>query len=323
MFVAAAGNNFSAGLFGVPTHAIVYPARFRRVIAACGVMANRKPYYGLPFRTMQGNWGPDSKMATAMAAFTPNAPWAEINCSAIVDMEGAGTSASTPQIAAAAALYLQQHAATLFDAQAYPEGWMRVEAVRQALFSKADKNADGGSPEKLGNGILQAAAALTLQPPQAASLHKTAPDSAVFPLLRVLTGLGAAPAPADDLMLALEATQLAHRWSHRDRPNPVELAVVDPDLPADAIPNAQVRRFLDAVIEHPEASERLQQRARQARQLLFDPQAPAPRPAKGRKTRIERRPSSRRQRSPAHFRQACRIHSRSFRRAGAAMLARL
>ena len=42
---------------------------------------------------------------------------------------------------------------------------MRVEAVRQALFSKADKNADGGSPEKLGNGILQAAAALTLQPP--------------------------------------------------------------------------------------------------------------------------------------------------------------
>ena len=66
VFVAAAGNNFSAGFFGFPTRAIVYPARFRRVIAACGVMANRRPYYGLPFRTMQGNWGPASKMATAV-----------------------------------------------------------------------------------------------------------------------------------------------------------------------------------------------------------------------------------------------------------------
>jgi hypothetical protein len=292
VFVAAAGNNFSAGIFGFPTHAIVYPARFRRVIAACGVMANRKPYYGLPFRTMQGNWGPESKMATAMAAFTPNTSWAEINCSAIVDMEGAGTSASTPQVAAAAALYLQHHAATLFDTAKYPEPWMRVEAVRQALFSKADKNADGGSPEKLGNGILQAAATLTLQPPQAASLHQTAPDSAVFPLLRVLTGLGAAPSSASDAMLALEATQLTHRWGRRDVQNPLELAVTDPDLPADAIPVAQVRRFLDAVVAHPDASQQLKQRASEARRLLFDPQAPAPHPVKGRKARAAKVPEA-------------------------------
>ena len=93
---------------------------------------------------------------------------------------------------------------------------MRVEAVRQALFTAADKNADGGSSEKLGNGILQAAAALAVNPPLAAALHKTAPDRAVFPLLRVLTGLGAAASPAVNAMLELEATQLAHRWSeHR------------------------------------------------------------------------------------------------------------
>ena len=55
LYVAAAGNNFSSGLFGVPTRLIVYPARFRRVIAACGIMENLHPYYGLPFGTMQGN----------------------------------------------------------------------------------------------------------------------------------------------------------------------------------------------------------------------------------------------------------------------------
>src|SRR5262245_2860816 len=45
IFVAAAGNNFSAGAFPFPARSIVYPARFKRVIAACGVMADRRPYY--------------------------------------------------------------------------------------------------------------------------------------------------------------------------------------------------------------------------------------------------------------------------------------
>ena len=268
VFVAAAGNNFSAGIFGVPARTIVYPARFKRVIAACGVMANRQPYYSLPFGTMQGNWGPASKMATAMAAFTPNIAWAELGCAGMVDMEGAGTSSATPQIAAAAALYLQRHGALLFDAARYPEHWMRVEAVRHALFTVADKNADGGSTDKLGNGIVQAAAALGVNPPISAALHRTPRDSAVFPLLRVLTGLGATESVAIDGMLALEATQLAHRWRHDDRPNPVELAVIDPDRPADAVPQDEVRRLLDAIIDHPDASTTLKARAAEARGLF-------------------------------------------------------
>lgn len=277
VFVAAAGNNYSAGSFAFPTHNIVYPARFRRAIAACGVMANRKPYYGLPSGTMQGNWGPESKMATALSAFTPNMPWAEVGCAQLVDMEGAGTSSSTPQIAAAAALYLQHHAAILFDRARYPEPWMRVEAVRHALFSRADRNADGGSPEKLGNGILQAAASLGVQPPHNTTLHATAPDTATFPLLRVLTGLGAGPSTTD-AMLALEATQLAHRWRSSDTPNPMDLAVADPDRPAESVPGVQVRRFLDAIIDHPDASRLLRQRAKEALDLLFDGTPPAPKP---------------------------------------------
>lgn len=265
IYVAAAGNNFSAGFFGVPTRFIVYPARFRRVIAVCGVMANSQPYYGLSFGTMQGNWGPASKMATALAAYTPNMPWAESGCGALVSMDGAGTSAATPQVAAAAALYLQRHGAALFDRNRYPEPWMRIEAVRQALFSSADQSADGGSPDKLGNGVLQAVRALENVPVPFAQLRRTPEDSATLAFLRALSGLGiSAPgATVRDQMLWLEATQLAQQWSRPDAENPFEGAVPDPDLPAEAISTAQRRAFLEAVEQHPGASAALRKRIRE------------------------------------------------------------
>lgn len=256
VYVCAAGNNYSAGLFGIPTRFIVYPARFRRVIAACGVMANASPYYGLPLGTMQGNWGPASKMATAISAYTPNIPWAELGCANIVDMDGQGTSAATPQVAAAAALYLQKHGTDIFNLEKYPEPWMRVEVVRDALFSSASKSADGGSAEKLGNGLLQAARALNIAPANPAILRPTPADSASFAFLRVLTGLGATPDPSSR-MLALEATQLAQQWPRTDIPNPFDTALPDPDMPAEAISSAQRRAYLEALHEHPLASQQL------------------------------------------------------------------
>jgi hypothetical protein len=72
-------------------------------------MNDGRAYAGLHAGTMQGNYGPDSKMHTALGAYTPNVPWAEIDCGKILDMDGAGTSAATPQIAVAAALWLAQH----------------------------------------------------------------------------------------------------------------------------------------------------------------------------------------------------------------------
>jgi hypothetical protein len=261
IYVAAAGNNFSAIFFGLPTHLIVYPARFRRVIAACGVMADRRPYYGLPIGTMQGNWGPSSKMATALSAFTPNMPWATLGCSGVVDMDGQGTSAATPQVAAAAALYLQAQAAELFDRNKYPEPWMRVEAARQALFSTADHTADGGSSEKLGAGILQATRAVQTKPLTAQQLRQTAPDDASFAFLRALTGWGVAPGGNTERMLALEATQLCQRWDRKDAPNPLESILPDPDLPPEAIPMERRRAFLQAILEHPDASQTLKQHA--------------------------------------------------------------
>ena len=262
VFVAAAGNNFSAGLFGgFPTRQIVYPARFRRVLAACGAMADRSPYFGLKVGTMQGNWGPEGAMATAMAAYTPNVTWARWGCQDIVLMSGAGTSSATPQIAAAAALYLQFHAKDLFDAAKYPEPWMRVEAVRQALFRSADPTADGGSRQKLGNGLLRARAALAVAPIAAGVLQKTTRDSAGFPFLNVLSSSGLAPSQTD-AMLRLEATQLVQKWGSRGESNPLEEAVKDPDRRSEDVSRKEVESFLEAVVEHPQASQKLKERAK-------------------------------------------------------------
>jgi hypothetical protein len=178
-------------------------------------------------------------------------------------MDGQGTSAATPQIAAAAALYLQKHADTLFDPKLYPEPWMRIEAVRHALFSTADKSADGGSTDKLGNGMLRAARALEVAPVACEALQKTPPDSASFAFLRVLTGLGvASEADPTQRMLALEATQLSQRWGRSDSPNPVESALPDPDLPAEAISPAQRRGYFEALLAHPNASTKLKAHVR-------------------------------------------------------------
>src|SRR5918994_133754 len=124
---AAAGNNIRDGL---PTREIVWPARFDRVTAVCGVTADKSPYFKSGLEAMQGNFGPAEKMHTAIAAYTPNVPWAEMGCSEVVSPRGAGTSSATPQTAAAAALWLQHpHSPT------NTEHWQGVEAVRNRRFT--------------------------------------------------------------------------------------------------------------------------------------------------------------------------------------------
>lgn len=205
VMVCAAGNNYS----GFPTREIVWPARFERVIAACGVMANMRPYYNLPLGVMQGNYGPPGKMHTAMAAFTPNTTWARLGCKKLIDMDGAGTSSATPQIAAAAALWLAK------NGDQFPgRTWQRAEAARVALFASARKSMPHVSShdveEMLGRGILDAAEALE-QVPKATDLKRVPPDSADFTLLRALPGFGAArPSPAERL-LEIELGQLVSR----------------------------------------------------------------------------------------------------------------
>jgi hypothetical protein len=253
--VTAAGNNFP----GSP-QSIVYPARFRRVIAACGVMADGSPYIRdkVPPLKMAGNYGPESKMDTALAAYTPNMPWAEINCPTIVDMDGAGTSAATPQIAAAAALWLQKYRPQL----RYTEPWQVVEAMRQALFSSANKTGSQRH-EYFGQGILQAAAALAVQP--AAALTKTPPDDVWLPFLHVITGVGLVAAPRNQ-MLEVEALQLLQRDER------IAQTIADPDL--ETLPDSEIKNFLEAAIASELASPTLKKHLQNVYLVKFKKASP-------------------------------------------------
>ena len=244
--VCAAGNSFN----GLPTGLIVYPARFNRVLAACGVMAEGNPYHGLG-GPMEGCAGPIGKMWTAMSAYTPNTPWCRIGSTDIIDMNGGGTSAATPQIAAAAALWLAQHG------DRFQRSWQRVEAVRAALFHAAKREGDkpdGSVDPLLGRGLLRARAALDMIPAQS-SLRQTAPDSGSLAFLHLVTSrLGAAePDPRRLAMLRLEITQLALTTPSALR------AVADPD-DAAAVTGLAQQRLLEAILDEGQPSAALRAR---------------------------------------------------------------
>ncbi len=247
--VTAAGNNVG----GLPTRRLVYPARYGRVIGVTGMMADHRPYTDLGGFTMEGNFGPGSRMFAAMAAYSPNVPWALFGCGDKVRMDGGGTSSATPQVAAAVALWYEKYKDRL------PRDWRRVEAVRHALkFTAATADGLGRAfdPDRVGWGVLRAHAALAIQP--ALSLPKTDSDSDWLPLLRVLTGLGIDDVSPRERMFNVE---LAQRWILNPH---VQELVADPsdvhDLSTLGDPRSArstLRRLLDALIEDPGASRTL------------------------------------------------------------------
>ena len=272
VLVTAAGNNFGA------PKAIVYPARFNRVLAACGVMADGSPYLA-GLGTMSGNFGPDSKMKTALATYTPNMPWAEVNAENIVDMNGAGTSAATPQIAAAAALWLNKYKGGLKY-----KGGQVVEAVRNALFQSARK--PGTDQFKyFGNGILRAFDALRVPPP--ANPILTGKDVAsweFFHLFEKPFGIAptADPQAPQERMLNLELTQLFQRDGS------LEQILPDPSVGVDA---ATRGRLLEAVAESPLASKVLRERCKRAAGSKADPGVKSPASPDGHSTTFRYKPN--------------------------------
>jgi subtilisin family serine protease len=239
--VCAAGNNYGR----VPTSLVVYPARFDRVIAACGAMADKTPYLNLPPWAMEGNAGPTSKMTTALAAYTPNIPWARLGVADWIDLDGRGTSAATPQIAAAAALWLHKNGGN-YSAR----NWQRAEAVRRALFDSAVLGGGAQRPDpSLGCGLLCAASALAKT--RFNDLVETRPDDARFAFLHLLSSIfGVGPGEPADLY-ALELTQLA-LFSRA-----AQDAMPDPELPPEQISTEQRRRFLQAIFDEQHASRAL------------------------------------------------------------------
>jgi hypothetical protein len=190
------------------------------VLAACGACHNQIPYdfdaqsrYGNSARTsdyryMQGNWGPASAMTKALAAYTPNISWVVRDEPQAIGKRGGGTSAATPQVAAAAAIWIACHREEL-RRRGYAGTWKQVEAVRRALFATADKSFPE-SQKYYGNGLLRAMNALEYGVPDITD-DMIAPkaDSSLFGLQEALKLFfhrrrSAAPLPGPALQQSLE-----------------------------------------------------------------------------------------------------------------------
>jgi len=210
VIVAAAGDNYSQ----LPTHLTVYPSAFNRVVTAVGATYDKTPYVTRKIGELQGNWGPDDVMDKAVAAYTPNVAWMLFRTTDGFDMDGAGTSASTPQIAAACALWIQLYGAN------YTAGWQRVEACRLALFRSADPG--NGSATYLGRGTLDVPkmldpglAAQIQQEFRANQVQSSPVDSVSFPFLRLLLHAGP-PGSEEERMYETEAAQLVRRSTNQE-----------------------------------------------------------------------------------------------------------
>jgi hypothetical protein len=265
--VAAAGNRVGIS----PPKTMVYPARYDRVIGVCGVMANGQPYKGLTGTALEGSFGPDSVMGAAMAAYTPNIPWARYGCPSTVRYNGGGTSSATPQVAAAAALWIEKYKTWL------PKDWQRVEAVRHALFTSAHL-ANKSMRQYYGHGILRANAALAIQP--VFGLPKSARSTNSWAFLRLLTGLGIdGPSPREE-MFNLE---IAQRWLFNEQ---LQALVADPDAAMDV--DEQTRRaFMSALIDDPEASATLKRHLRGRYPALPGDGGPRPRKTDAKPSALE------------------------------------
>jgi len=247
--VTAAGNNFN----GLPTRKLIYPARFNRVIAACGATFDYAPYFHKKLGEMQGNWGPQKNMSKALAAFTPNTPWAVIN-SPRISFGGAGTSSATPQVAAAAACYYKKYHNDLDKL----EPWMRVEAIRNALYSTALKKVEKASEPfnvYFGNGILQTKAALNI-PVKKQGLTKSPVDDVPFlPILATLfKSKEASPIDKNELkMFNVELAQLVFEDAS------LRKILHDEEKNFEELTTKEKSKFLDNVLMKNEASKTLRQ----------------------------------------------------------------
>jgi hypothetical protein len=234
VIVSAAGNSFVKGVQSILPKTTLYPARYDRVISAVGAAFDHKPYLfdihnpgsrGLGGEFMQMNFGPDAALATTLAAYTPNLSW--FDCKEdegpagvrYFVKSGGGTSSATPQIAAAAALYIQHYRKQL-DEIAGDEKWKKVELVKAALFSSAFK------PDiykgYYGNGILRAKNALAKAPssfpvPSRKAQAAQGEGNIFKRLFRLFSGRSAFDNSAQDLnaklqdMMGMELIQLLHR----------------------------------------------------------------------------------------------------------------
>ena len=212
IIVAASGDSYNVGPLKVATRFTVYPSAFNRVLTAVGVTYGQTPYITHDQLLMQGCWGPDAVMEKAVAAYTPNVAWMsnknKDNPSGFT-MDGGGTSASTPQVAAACALWVQLYGGDISN------DWRRVEACRLALFASTRQR--GVNRSQLGWGTLNVPSFLNpdlarkvIADVSSPDFKKSADDSVSHPFWRLLFG-AAPPDSEEERMYETEVAQILHQ----------------------------------------------------------------------------------------------------------------
>jgi hypothetical protein len=106
-----------------------------------------------------------------IAGYTPNVPW--LSGTNGVSLSGSGTSAATPQVAAAAALWLENYRREFTPSQW--NSWRKAEAVYDALLISAHRKRAQDEPDLyLGAGLLKSADALNYSYASVRSLKSNA-----------------------------------------------------------------------------------------------------------------------------------------------------
>jgi hypothetical protein len=256
LVVAASGDSIYLVVANIASHFTVYPSAFNRVVTATGATYAKDPYKATNAFDMQGCWGPDSVMKKAAAGFTPNVPWMKRGTTSDWDMNGAGTSASTPQIAAACALWLGLYG-NLFTVP-----WQRVAACREALLNTLAM--PSANLSEIGRGLLDAdamldsAMAARIQTmAQQGQLQQAPEDEVSFPFWRIIFGIGP-PQSSVDQMYETEAAQILARSQ-----NPVLVNAVQFNPTAQNIPLDEVQTWRTAFLAEPDMSNALRARLSQ------------------------------------------------------------
>jgi hypothetical protein len=214
---AASGDNFVFPLGPFPFYDTIWPSRFNRVITVVGATYDKEAYVTNLLGELEENWGPDKNvMKKAIAAYTPNVAWMNFRTRHQYDMDGKGTSSSTPQVAAACSLWLE-----LYGAQ-YPADWRRVEACRRALFLSANSAFPEDQPDTyLGRGILNVPAMLDSKLAKSiqknmrnGKVSKQPTDKIDSVLGRKLLSMGT-PATEEERMYVVEMAQVVVRLKNR------------------------------------------------------------------------------------------------------------
>jgi hypothetical protein len=273
VIVSAASNCWYKGPGAMLPKCVMFPAAFERVIAATGAMYDHKPYdvdfiqqgrFNITTKYMQGSWGPPSRMRKALAAYTPNTPWASKKHAFL--RSGGGTSSATPQVAAAAALWIAYHRDELEQKGYYGEGnkWKKVEAVRNALYVSAAKDIVFKDWKKYyGNGILRAFDALAIGVPDESILKKAEKaESSFFGIAELAGSLFANRRLFRSDVQKPEPEALAIELMHLLQTDPQFydlFSTLDISNPAEVAAATETEEFKNKVLRSPYASNYLKE----------------------------------------------------------------